>query len=252
MILEGHSMRVLTTLALTLFLLTACNLTDNNAPNNAPTSPPGLTGSVDIAYPIDGTTVYAEALLMRGTASGLPNNTFTLEIVGVDDEIIARSSVTMTDGQWMVELPHSYTGEPIEVSIYAIPSDPDLTSDLRYDTGTIILAGLSYRPEGIFGTVTFPTADSTVSGETIPVSGTASGLFEGTMLLGLYSEDGTEISRLVLTLEGQPYDVVPWTAELPTNGYIGLAEIRAFYQQASDGKPVILSSAIVTVSATAG
>jgi hypothetical protein len=241
-------MRVFTTLALILLLLAACTSADSNAP----TSVPGLTGSVDLVYPLDGTTVYAEALSLRGTAQGLPNNTFTLEIVGVDDEIIARSSVVVTDGQWSVELPHSYTGEPIEVSIYAIPSDVDLTSELRYDTGTIILAGLSYRPEGIFGSITTPTVGNTVSGETISVSGTASGLFEGNMLLGMYSADGTEISRIVMTLEGQPYDVVPWTADLSTNGYVGLAEIRAFYQQASDGKPVILSSVQVTVSATAG
>src|SRR5688572_2394982 len=122
-------MRVLTALALIIVLFSACTPADNNA-TPVPTATAGLSGSVDIVYPPDGSTVYAESLSLRGTAQGLANNTFTIEVVGVDDEIIARSSVTATDGQWAVELPHSYTGEPVEVSIYALPSDTDLTSDL--------------------------------------------------------------------------------------------------------------------------
>jgi hypothetical protein len=241
-------MRRLTLCALILIISAACTPVDSSAPTTAPT----LTGSVDILSPLAGTTVYAEVLLVRGTAQGLPNNTFTLEVVGIDDEIIARSTVIVSDGQWSVELPHSYSGEPMEVSLYALPSDADLTSQQHYDTAAVVLAGLSYRPEGTFGTITAPVGGTTVGGELVPVSGTASGLFEGTLLLGIYAADGTEISRLVLTLEGQPYDLVPWTADLPTNAYTGLAEIRAFYQQASDGKPVVIASVQVTVTPEAG
>ncbi len=240
-------MRVLTLLVL-IVMLAACTLSESNVP----TATPGLMGSVDIVYPPDGTTVYAEALSLRGTAQGLAGNTFTVEVVGVDDEIIARSSVTVTDGQWAVELPHGYGGEPMEVSIYALPSDVDLTSDLRYDVGTVVLAGLSYRPEGTFGSITSPAVGDSVGGEYILVTGTASGLFEGTLLLGLYDPDGIEISRTVLTIEDQYYNLVPWSAELPTNSYTGVAEIRAFYEQASDGKPVIIASIQVTVTQEAG
>ncbi|MFN8375852.1 MAG: Gmad2 immunoglobulin-like domain-containing protein [Anaerolineae bacterium] len=240
-------MRVLTIFAL-IFLMAACTA----APAAGPTATPGLTGRVDIVYPPNGTTVYAEALTLRGTAQGLASNSFILEVVGVDDEIIARSTVTVTDGQWAVELPHNYSGEPIETAIYALPPDADLTSELRYDVGTIVLAGLSYRPEGTFGTITSPPSGNTVGGEFVPVSGTASGLFEGTLLVGMYGSDGAEISRIVLTIDDQFYNLVPWTAELPTNGYTGTAEIRAFYQQASDGKAEIIASVQVTVTPEAG
>jgi hypothetical protein len=226
-------MRVLTALALIIVLFAACTPADNNAPP-VPTATAGLSGSVDIVYPLDGSTVYAESLSLRGTAQGLANNTFTLEVVGVDDEIIARSSVTATDGQWAVE------------------PESDLTSELRYDVGTVVLAGISYRPEGTFGSITSPAPNSTVGGEIVPVNGLASGLFEGTLLVGMYGADGTEISRVVLTIGDQYYNLVPWLAELPTNAYIGLAEIRAFYEQASDGKPVIIASIQVTVTQEAG
>jgi hypothetical protein len=242
-------MRSLLTLVLILSMTTACSLSESSAP----TSAPGLIGSVTINYPQDGTTVYAEMIYIQGTAEGLPNNTFTMEVVSVDDTIIARVTTTVTDGNWIVELPHQYTGEPVEVTIYAIPTDGDVATDASYDTAMIILAGNSYRPEGVFGSITSPVAGGAVGGESIQITGTASGLFENALTLGLYGADGAEISRTFITVMN-PYfvDAALWSAELPTNGYVGAGELRASYTQASDGKEVVIATVPVTVAQEAG
>ncbi|NWF67830.1 MAG: hypothetical protein HXY40_01970 [Chloroflexi bacterium] len=241
-------MRAVVMLALMALLVAACS-----PAASGPTPLPGLTGSVMITYPPDGTTVYAEAIYVQGSAQGVPNNTFALEVVGADDQIIARSTVIVTDGQWTVELPHTYTGEPMEATIYAIPDNTDLSIAQTYASATIIIAGMSYRPEGVFGSITSPATGSTIGGDNLTVTGTASGLYQGTLLLGLFAPDGAQISQIVIAVFN-PYftDAVLWTGEVPTNGYTGAAELRAYYQQASDGKDVTLASVQITITAVAG
>ncbi|MCA9906592.1 MAG: hypothetical protein KC547_22210, partial [Anaerolineae bacterium] len=76
----------------------------------------------------------------------------------------------------------------------------------------------------------------------------AGGLFEATFTLELVSVNGTVITSQVITLtSSDPSFVVPWSATLDSGGYRGLAEIRAYYQQAADGQAVTLTSVTVTL-----
>ncbi len=194
----------------------------------SPTStaaPLTLTGSVEIHTPPQGAVIYSEVLSISGTGSSLPGDGFLLTLVGPDDEEIARALIPEAEGEWQIELPHSYTGEPIEASLIARPADP-LVSGI-YSQQTIALAGLSYRPEGIFGSITFPAEGSTVGGETLLVTGSASGVPEGALAVDLIADDGRLVTTM-LAATVNPYliDDMPWSAELGTQGYTGPASIQ--------------------------
>jgi hypothetical protein len=203
---------------------------------------PTLEGNVDILYPQDGSVIYSEALTISGTAT---TSNFALKMIGPDEKIIAQTTVQAQEDDWKVELVHSYRGEPIEVNILAVPTDAD--SDLDYDIATILIAPLDSRPEGVFGSITAPSDGDSVGGEVIQISGTASGLPENLLSIALIGSDGAIIDSRDITVYN-PYviDDMPWTAELTTNGYTGVAEIRI-----SSGETT-LSSINVNVTAEAG
>jgi hypothetical protein len=228
-----------------LLILCACNVT--------PQSTPTIIGGVDIVYPQDGSIIYAEQLFVSGTASDIPGDSFALQLIGPDGSIIGRYPVAMSAGEWQVELPHGYIGEPIEVNIFAVPQNGNLPSDVDYDVATIVLAGQTYRPDGAFGSIVSPTEDSTMGGDTFEVRGTVSGVFENTFTLSLISADNSTIDSKPVTVFN-PYftDEVPWTAELMTNGYTGAAEIRALYFSPADGSEIVLAVVQVTIQEAAG
>jgi hypothetical protein len=233
---------------LLLCLLTACHPTFSSGPTPTPTIP-SLTGVVDIVYPLDGSVIYSEVLHLSGTASSTPN--FLLRLVGPDDTTISEATVQVQGSNWEVELAHGYDGEPIEVTVLALPTDARTSGD--YDIATIALSSINNRQPDIFGSITAPLGDGTVGGEIIPVSGTASGLPENTLSVALIGADGTVIdSQNVVVVNPYFIDDMPWAVDLSTNGYTGLARIRASSQNPADGSEIILGSVNVTVTAEAG
>ena len=184
-----------------------------------------LIGSVEIMTPLEGSVIYSELIALSGVASDLPGDVFALTLTGPDGEHIAGTTVRGASGSWSIELAHTYTGEPLEVTISARPFDTTVTGE--YTQRTIALAGLSYRPEGIFGSITLPTDDSTVGGEFLLVTGTASGVAGNDLTIDLIADDGRVIAR-TYPQTANPYliDNMPFTAELPTNGHIGPATIQ--------------------------
>jgi hypothetical protein len=241
---------------LALLALSACSLTTDESP--APTTPvpptETLTGTVNIEYPLDGTIVYSEVLYVSGTASGVPGDEFSLRVLGDNDEILAQWIVQLQpadEGRWTAELVHGYAGQPVEAHIVALPVDTDFPAPATntYDSVLVALLHHSSRPADLRGSISSPNEDATISGATVFVSGTASGIFENTFTVSLLDEDGDEISSQIVTVVN-PYfiDEVPFSVELPTNGYTGPAQIRAFTHSAEDGSEILIGSVNITVT----
>ncbi len=240
-------MRLSILIAVTLLLITACSIGEP-ASTPIPTVPP-LTGNVDIEYPQDGTVIYSELMHLSGTAQNLSQ--FTLKLVNVDDTVIAQAEIQVgDDGNWQLELVHGYNGEPTEVTILALPSPED---ERDYDIAIVMMAASSHRPDGTFGSIFTPFEGDTVSGDTIEVMGTASGLFEGDFILELVGSDGQVIeSQIILVYGFSRLDELPWAANLATNSYTGPAQIRAYTISPRDGAENLLNSVSIIISATAG
>jgi hypothetical protein len=235
-----------------LTLLAACGpVTPVATP--MPTTP-AVTGTVEIEYPPAGTVVYSEVLQLSGMAQGVPDNQFAIQLTGADEKSMGRATAQVNpDGTWTVEMVPGYTGEPMEVTILALPIYDGAPPNSDYTISPIVLAGSSYRPEGVFGSVTLPSEGEQVGGDSIEVSGTASGVFENQFQVELRAPDGSVVTSQGVTLVN-PYfaDEVPWVIELATNGYTGPAEIRAFTNSPSDGSEILLGSVNVTITQDAG
>jgi hypothetical protein len=236
-------------LLLLVFALAGCTGGSPAAPT--PTPPPSTsTGVVTITQPQSGAIIYGPTVYLAGTAENVPGNRFRLTAMTADDQPLFDTSIIVENGQWSYEAPNTRTGDPVELTISALPdkaSGPDL------DIVSIMLSNESQRPEGVFGSFTSPFDGDTVGGEVIPISGTASGLFEGNLNIGLEQPDGTVISGIVITVMNPGImDEVPWQADMPTNGYRGPAVLRAYYHSAKDGSVVTLSTLSITVADAAG
>jgi hypothetical protein len=214
----------------------------------APTPTP-LPGSVTIRHPQSGAFLYAPTLYFYGSGENLTGNQFRLTAVTASDETIVDTVITVENGTWSYEIANPNVGDPIEVAINALPA----AGGAELDSVSVVLATEAQRPEGVFGTIISPIEGETVGGESIPVSGTASGLFEGTMNLGLETPDGEEFSGIVITVENPGMmDEVPWQADLATNDYRGPAVLRAYYHSAKDGTVMTLATVPITISEAAG
>jgi hypothetical protein len=190
---------------------------------------------VSIDYPQDGTVIYSEQVSLSGTSAGVGQ--FRIELVNPDNKVIAGETVTPgADGKWSLQLKHGYTGEPTEITVAARPAN----GGDDYDERTIALAGAQYRPQGTFGTILEPGEGGSAGGDQIPVSGTASGVFENTLTVEL-SGGGKVISQQNVTLVNPGMvDEVPWTVSLSTSGYTGPAQLLAYTTSAKDGSRVVL------------
>lgn len=227
-----------------LLFLAACQ-GDSNQPSA--TEPPPAA-SITIDSPQDGTVVYAETLYITGQTGSTAQN-LKIELVDIDDNVIAETTVNAQPGGWQIELPHGYTGDPSEVIVRAVNADAG--SEQVYDSATILISDITHRPDGIFGSITYPANGIEVGGDMLLIEGRASGAPENTIIVELVGE--TVIDSQVITLMN-PYfvDEVPWQAELATNGYTGQATIQVYITSPQDGSQVILDSIIVTVITAAG
>jgi hypothetical protein len=211
-----------------------------------------LQGNIDIVYPMSGSIIYAESLYIQGTAENVPAEGFLIQVIAPDDSVIAQSSVLPQDGQWLVELPHNYNGDPTEATIIAKGTDASTPGD--YDIASIVISGAANRPEGIFGSIIVPSEGETVGGDSIFVSGRGSGFFENSFVLVLETaDDGEEISTTIVTMHN-PYfmDDMIWEAELARNDFVGNAVIRAYYTNTESGEEVEIFRINVVVSSVAG
>jgi hypothetical protein len=229
-------------------LLAGCDSSASPTATALPTDIPTLTG-VEIESPQSGTVIYAEMVYISGAVTG-ESRVFRLEMVDTEDNVLAQTTLDEEPGDWTAELVHGYAGEPTEITIRAVPDDGDETA---FDTVSVLLADSSQRPAGSFGSILQPGDGVTLGGDSIPVEGMASGLFENEFILELIDEGGTTIDQEFVLLNN-PYfiDEVPWQAVLSVSGYTGPAQIRAYYIDAEDGSEQTLDSITIEISDAAG
>lgn len=244
----------MTAMMLVLFLfLTACS--SGEAPQGqievVPTSET-LQGAVDITFPMSGSIIYAETIILQGTASDIPEVGFQVQLITPDDSIISESTIQPdNDGNWFVEIVHEYNGDPTEVTILAKPSASDSTLD--YDIESILLSTLDNRPDGVFGSIISPTEGTAIGGDFMLISGRASGLFENMFGVILENTEGEIITEIGVSLNNPNFiDDMHWEVELPRNDFIGNGIIRIVYQDMESGEMVEMDAITVVVSAVAG
>lgn len=229
-------------------LLTACasSRPPASVPNDAVNSA-SIDGEVRIVYPPAGAHLYAEVVYVAGTASSLPQRRFVLRLVGPDDAVISSHTVEApASGNWQVELLRGYSGAPIEVIIEAVSADK--TDQQAYDAVTVMMASIQHRPASLTGGIQSSVSGASVGGDVIAVSGAFSGIPNNVFWLALTAADGRALDERQVALHN-PYsvDLMPWSAELVTGGYVGPAELRAFTRTADGAERVLDSTTIVIV-----
>ncbi|TVR21087.1 MAG: hypothetical protein EA396_09140 [Anaerolineaceae bacterium] len=207
---------------------------------------PGERG-VRIAFPPDGAIIYAAALTVRGESAGA--DSFRVELlVDSADELrrIAGATVTTAAGDWSLELPHGYDGDPSEAIIRAVSLD----GEREYSRALIALSPLSARPAGMVYTITRPVMGAEVGGDVVQLEGRASGVPDNVLVVTLRDDRSETIERTTVFLENPYYvDDIPFTVDLHTRGYTGPATITVAFGEAPDAPTEVIA---VTVSAAAG
>ena len=211
-----------------------------------PTAIPGaFNASVSITHPPDGSILYAESLFVAGTASA--PQTFRVELVDFNGAVIADGIVETAGGGWSLEVPHSYQGDPGEATVRAVPLDEG--SD-QYDQSLVLLSPLDERPEGAFGTVTFPAVGAEVGGDVIPVEGRASGLPGNALTIELIGDDGAAIDSQLVILQNPYYvDDLPWSVTISPQDYVGSATIHVYFSPPDAETPTVEVIPVVVGSA---
>ena len=232
-----------------LLSLAACNGTAETPVINSTPSTEPLIGDVSIVHPAEGSIIYSELLWVDGETSDWQGETFNLQLLDLDDNLIAQAKIQPeSDGTWQVTLEHGYQGEPIEATLVIVSNTEQILA-----SRSVVIAGMAYRPEGVFGSITLPISGSTLGGDSFTVQGTASGVFENSFVVALETPDGEVIDQEVVTAFNPFYvDEMPWEAELETKGYIGIATIRAYAIAPSDGREAPLGSVNITITDAAG
>jgi hypothetical protein len=102
----------------------------------------------------------------------------------------------------------------------------------------------------MFGEIIDPIDGAELGGDSIIISGFASGIPDNVIFIELVAEDGSVVDSQSLTLEN-PYfvDYVFWRAELQIKGYVGLATLNA--HSTSDNNSII-DEAHITIFEAAG
>lgn len=221
-------------------------------PENAtPSAPPLAAGTVDIDTPQTGSIFYAEVLYLAGSAANLPPEGFRLRLVTADDTRLAETMVQPDDdGRWSLELRHGYSGDPIEVSILALPVAAQ--SPQEYALESVVISALANRPAGTFGRLLSPTAETRVGGDQIQVVGTASGVVDGTLSVQLQTPEGTLLTEETVHLQHPyPVDEILWQTDLPIGSYRGAARLVLLAQDAA-GERRVLDEIALTIGAAAG
>jgi hypothetical protein len=236
----NHSGRLM--LIILILLLAACSPAAVPQPALT-TAPAQLNGNVSLVSPEAGSIIYAEVLYLNGTADGLAEDWFRLRLVDTDGRVVAQTPVSAGVGNWRVSLVHGYDGEPVEVTIMAVP----VRGEGVYSASTIVLAGLGYRPEGVFGRVTQPEVGDRVGGDVIEIRGRVSGVPGRRLTLRLVAADGTLLdSREIDPANPGLVDDVPWRGQVATRGYTGAAAVETWYSDAV-GDEVLLDRVLITI-----
>ncbi len=234
-----------TAFLLVMLLLAACGGTgDSQTASDAP--------GVIIRQPVDGSAIYAPALYIAGSSGQA--QTFRVQISGDGGEVLAQATVEAAAGEWSLELVHNYTGEPIEAVIRAVPvtDAADDESETIYSAVSVLLADLSYRPDGTRGRITVPADGDDMGGDVIPVAGLASGVADNAITLTLTAEDGRVLDTQTIAMRN-PYliDELGWEGTVSAGDYTGPATLTALFP-ASEGGDDASARVRINITGAAG
>lgn len=215
--------------------LASCGSTAEQPASRAGTA----DGEAVFIYPQTGTLVYAEVLFISGTWTGEQPASLRVEGRDAAGTVLVQADIAAAGDTWQAELLHAYSGEPVEVLLRVLSPDGSTV----HAESSIVLAGTGYRPTGSFGHILQPRAGQTLSGGSIRVGGSVSGLPDNTFQLTLSAEDGTILDETSLTVLN-PYgiDEVPYEAELQTRAALGQVTLRAAARSTVDDSPIPLGS----------
>lgn len=215
-------------------------------PNPTTTIRP-MASAVEIDHPTDGTIIYSETLFATGRVSETAQQ-FNLELVNIDGNVINSITVDSQPGAWEREFVHGYTGEPSEFILRAVPTNPDNTFQI-YDSAAILLADISKRPDGIYGSITQPINGAQVGGDMIQITGRVSGTDQVNIVV--ITDTGETLDTKAAELVN-PYllDEVSWNAEITLGDYIGQATLHAVAVSTDD--EVEIGAIDLSIGAAAG
>lgn len=243
----NQTLKISLVIAVSIVFLAACGMPNIPAETPTPTVPP-LIGDVTIDQPESGSIIYAETMLLSGTASDVPAEGFLLRLT-INEETIVESTIQPEDGVWSVQWVHQYTGEPTEATLTALSPNPLVQAE--YITSLIVLSSVAHRPEGVFGRLLFPNDEEVLGGDQLEVRGTASGIPDNTLTVVLENSEGI-ISQQTAIIDNPFFiDEMIWSADLTVTGETGPATIRVYYTDES-GEEVLLDEVDIMLSMVAG
>jgi hypothetical protein len=203
-----------------------------------PTSLPSA-GEVIVSSPSAGDTLYAELIRLTGEINITPQS-LVAHILDVDNNLLASAPLMTQFGAWMLEMPRpDYFGEANVQVVSA--SDPTMI----YATIPVFLADMANRPSGTFGSIITPADGDQVGGDTILVSGRASGIVGDKIQLVLQSGDGTTVIHDVVINNPYGVDDVLWQTDLSLTGLSGSVTLTAYFTPSTDPNPILTRVTLV-------
>lgn len=221
----------------------ACMATSTDTP------PIETSASVTINAPSIGTVIYSDRIYVAGTADALPENNFQLEVATVADEVLGEAIIEPQNGEWNVQLPHNYTGDPTEITIRAYAEGAEAGTE--YDIAAAVLSPADNRPEGTYGLILQPSDGDTAGGEQIPLFGVISGIDADELIVRLIMGDEIITEQIISVDYPNRADEIPWQADLSTSERTGPVTITVGYADAEDGF-ILLDEVSIVLTAIAG
>ncbi len=222
----------------------------SGAPTVIPTQTTGERAV--ISAPAEGATV-SSPLVVSGSVSNLPDDSFTLQLVSGDGDVLNTQEITLRNPAGADDIPWSasmlisrYTGAAqVRVIGRTAENREALLAAVNITIGAQAAAQPGAASGSSLGSITRPSAGSTTTGDPLIVEGTAGNFPETTFTLALMTRDGVILNSQTITISGGATQRVPWAASLGTGGYRGAAEIRAFLVR--DGQNIPIASVNVNV-----
>jgi hypothetical protein len=202
-------------------------------------------GEIVVIFPSAGDTLYAELIYIAGDIQSAPQ-TLRAQLRDIDENILITAPIMTQFGKWSIEmLRPNYIGEATIEILSAI--DPAVI----HETIPVFLGDSTTRPSGTFGSLITPTDGEQIGGDTILVSGRASGVLDGKIQLVLRSGDGTTAIHEVILNHPHALDDIFWQTDLPLAGLTGSVTLTAYFTS-PDAPDPILSRVTLVITQVAG
>ncbi|MCU0480879.1 MAG: hypothetical protein MUE54_06665 [Anaerolineae bacterium] len=202
-------------------------------------------GEIMVLSPSAGDTLYAELIYIAGDIQTAPQ-TLRAQIRDIDESILITAPIMTQFGAWAIEIPRpAYIGEATIEILSAI--DPSVI----HERIPVFLGDGTTRPSGTFGSLITPTDGDQIGGDTILVSGRASGVMGNKIQLVLQSGDGTTAIHEVILNHPYRMDDIFWQTDLPLAGLSGSVTLTAYFTS-PDAPDPIFSRVTLVITQVAG